>query len=84
MRPNRCWMLQRKNRFGLVTKEFKNGIDGFIQVVARDPTIVDASGRIPCPCAKCRNRYREKSFWVEKHLYDHKFVDGYINWTLHG
>lgn len=79
MRPNRNWMLHRKNHFGLVTEEFRNEIDGFIQVVTRDPTIVDASRCIPCPCANCRNCCREKLFWMEKHLYDHKFVDSYIN-----
>jgi len=77
MRPDRNWMLQRKDHFGLVTQEFRNGIDGFIQVATRDPRIAYASEHIPCTCAKCRNHYREKSFWVEKHLNDHEC--GWLN-----
>ena len=84
MRPDRGWMLRRKDQFGSVTEEFRNGIDGFIQVAKRDPKFADVTGRIPCPCGKCRNRYWDISFNVEKHLYHHGFMDGYTNWTLHG
>ena len=84
MRPNRTWMLQRKDQFGMISGEFRDGVDDFIRIATRDPTIPDVTGRIPCPCTRCRNRYWETSFNVEKHLYHHGFVDGYVNWTLHG
>lgn len=47
MRPNQSWMLRRNDHFGLVIEELKNGIDGFIQVATRDPTIVDVSVYVP-------------------------------------
>lgn len=70
-------MLRRKDRLGLVSEEYKNGVDDFIRVA-------NESGHIPSPCAKCRKRYRYETFCLEKHVYDHKFVDGYVNWTPHG
>ena len=79
MRHDQSWMLSRKNCFGLVSEEFINGVDGFIQVSIRDLIIVDIAWCILCPCAKCRNSYKNKPFSVEKHLYDHEFVDDYVN-----
>ena len=84
MRPDKGWMLRRKDQFGSIIEEFRNCVDGFIQVAKRDPKFADVTGRIPCPCGKCRNRYWDISFNVEKHLYHHGFMDGYTNWTLHG
>lgn len=55
-----------------------------IWVATIDLTIGDVLGRIPCPWEKCRNHYQETSFEVDKHLYHHGFVDGYVNWTFHG
>ncbi|XP_027933729.1 uncharacterized protein LOC114189213 [Vigna unguiculata] len=84
MRPNRTWMLQRNDQSGMISGEFRDGVDDFIRIATRDLTIPDVTGCIPCPCTRCRNRYWETSFNVEKHLYHHGFVDGYVNWTLHG
>ena len=46
MRPDRSWMLRRKDRFGLVSEEFTNGVDESIQVAKGDLVIADVSGRI--------------------------------------
>lgn len=84
MRPNRSWMIRRKDCTGQVTEEFKNGVDDFIKIATRDPTVADALSRIPCPCSKCKNCVTKEVFWVEKHLYQYGFMKDYINWTVHG
>jgi len=68
----------------MISGEFRDGVDDFIRIAIRYPTIPNVTRRIPCPCIRCRNRYWETSFNVEKHLYHHGFVAGYVNWTLHG
>jgi len=45
------------------------------ELLKGDLEVADELMHIPCPCAKCRNRYRDETFWVKKHLYDHRFVD---------
>ncbi|KAK2455713.1 hypothetical protein QL285_003139 [Trifolium repens] len=84
MRPDRSWMMRRKDNNGQVTEEFKNGVDDFIEIAKRQLGVVDVLGRIFCPCFKCKNCVREKPFWVEKHLYEHGFMENYLNWTIHG
>jgi len=84
MKPDRSWMMRRKDCNGQVTEEFKNGVDDFIKVAKRHSGVADALGRIFFPCSKCKNRVRENSFWVGKHLYEHGFMDYYLNWTVHG
>ncbi|RDX95700.1 hypothetical protein CR513_21742, partial [Mucuna pruriens] len=84
MRPDRSWMIRRKDCTGQVSEEFKNGVDDFIKIAKKDPTVVDALSRIPCPCSKCKNYVRKETFWVEKHLYQYGFMEDYINWTIHG
>jgi hypothetical protein len=84
MRPNRSWMKQRTNSTDQITEEFKNGVDEFIKISKRDPKVADVLGRIFCPCSKCKNSNRDKTFLVAKHLYKDGFMEGYTNWILHG
>lgn len=79
MKPDRSWMMRRKDCNGQVTEEFKNEVDDFIKVAKRHSGVADALGRIFCPCSKCKNRIRENSFWVGKHLYEHGFMEDYLN-----
>jgi len=37
-------MLQRKDRSGMISDEFRNGVDDFIWITTRDPTIADVTG----------------------------------------
>ncbi|RYR08600.1 hypothetical protein Ahy_B05g076350 [Arachis hypogaea] len=67
-----------------LTKEFKKGIVEFIDFVERNPTVIDSLSHILCPFTKCKNRIRDEIFWIEKHLCDRGFIEGYINWTAHG
>jgi len=34
-------MLQRKDPSGMISEEFRNGVDDFIRIATRDPTNVD-------------------------------------------
>jgi hypothetical protein len=67
MRPGQSWMMRRKDCNNQVTEEFKNEIGDFIMVAKSHSGIADALGCIFCPCSKCKNYVREKSFWIEKH-----------------
>jgi hypothetical protein len=71
-------MMRRKDNNGQVTEEFKNGVDDFIEIAKRQLGVADVLGRIFCPCFKCKNCVREKPFWVEKHLYEHGFMENYL------
>ena len=51
MRPDRSWILRRKDHTGRVSEEFQNGVDDFLNIARGDPTTADILGRIPCPCA---------------------------------
>ncbi|KAK7274183.1 hypothetical protein RIF29_15262 [Crotalaria pallida] len=48
MRTDRSWMLQRKDRTGIVREEFSNGVREFMNVVREHPSVSDRKGRIPC------------------------------------
>ncbi|KAK2420664.1 hypothetical protein QL285_031368 [Trifolium repens] len=52
MRPDRSWMMRRKDNNGQVTEEFKNGVDDFIKIAKRQLGVADVLGRIFCPCFK--------------------------------
>ncbi|RDX61224.1 hypothetical protein CR513_60565, partial [Mucuna pruriens] len=67
-------MIRRKDCIGQQVKNLR----------MKDPTIVDALNHIPCPCSKCKNCVRKKTFWVKEHLFQHQFMEDYINWTIHG
>ncbi|RDY06893.1 hypothetical protein CR513_09061, partial [Mucuna pruriens] len=84
MRPNRSWMIRRKDCTCEGSEEFQNGVDNFIKIAKKDPIVVDALSDIPYPCSKCKNYVRKETFWVEKHLYQNGFMKDYINWTVHG
>ncbi|KAK2442268.1 hypothetical protein QL285_013478 [Trifolium repens] len=49
MRPDRSWMMQRKDNNGQVTGEFKNGDDDFFKITKRQLGVADALGHIFCP-----------------------------------
>ncbi|RYR13333.1 hypothetical protein Ahy_B04g070386 isoform B [Arachis hypogaea] len=77
-------MSRRQDCTGYLSEKFKKGVVEFIDFVERNPTDIDSLGHILCPCTKCKNRLKDKIFWVEKHLCDRGFMEGYINWTAHG
>jgi hypothetical protein len=48
MRPDRSWMMRRKDSNGQVTEKFKNGVDDFIEIAKRQSGVADVLGRIFC------------------------------------
>ncbi|RYR22051.1 hypothetical protein Ahy_B03g067334 [Arachis hypogaea] len=78
MAPNRSWMSRRQDYTGHLSEKFKKGVVEFIDFVERNPTVIDSLGRILCPCTKCNNRLTDEIFWVEKHLCDHGFMEGFL------
>ncbi|MQM07290.1 hypothetical protein Taro_040123 [Colocasia esculenta] len=83
MSANREWMYRRivDNE---ISREFRDGIDEFIEFALRNVNIVDPQGRIRCPCALCKNNRFHDPYDVTRHLYTKGFVSGYMNWTVHG
>ena len=70
MRLDKGWVLRRKDQFRSITEEFRNVVDGFIQVAKRDLKFADVTWHTPCPCGKCRNRYWDISLqgsWTNRH-----------------
>ena len=69
----------------MVSVEFKNRVDRFIQFALRNPIkVVDCEGRIRCLCLVRKNLKWLTTWEVQRHLYKNEFVQGYTNWTCHG
>ena len=84
MSEDRSWMYRRIVD-QIVSVEFKNGVERFIQFALRNHNeAVDCEGRIRCPCSLCKNLKWVKTWEVQRHLYRKGFVEGYTNWTCHG
>ena len=58
------------------TTEFLNHAFSLSDVVENDT--------IKCPCAMCRNYFRQKRNTIELHLFKFGFREGYETWTEHG
>ncbi|KAF7811409.1 hypothetical protein G2W53_032385 [Senna tora] len=84
MRPDRSWILRRKEPSGRVSEEFMDEVDEFLKLVNEFPINKDSLGRILCPCGRCKNCVRKDEYTIERHLYYNGFVEGYLNWTIHG
>ncbi|KAF7802611.1 hypothetical protein G2W53_041722 [Senna tora] len=84
MRPDRSWILRRKEPSGRVSEEFMDGVEEFLKLVNEFPINKDSLGRILCPCGRCKNCVRKDEYTIERHLYYNGFVEGYLNWTIHG
>ncbi|KAF7823771.1 putative transposase, Ptta/En/Spm, plant [Senna tora] len=84
MRPDRSWILRRKEPSGRVSEEFMDGVDEFLKLVNEFPINKDSLGRILYPCGRCKNCVRKDEYTIERHLYYNGFVESYLNWTIHG
>ncbi|MQM14216.1 hypothetical protein Taro_047143 [Colocasia esculenta] len=70
---------------GVVTEEFKDGVDSFIQFALSNSSVaVDPMGNIRCPCSACKNRKWISTWDVQHHLYTRGFVAHYELWSSHG
>ena len=50
----RSWMYAHKDSAGRVTNEFLNGAETFMYQ-ARNTSLTQKTGKIFCPCHKCKN-----------------------------
>ncbi|XP_060958614.1 uncharacterized protein LOC115705102 isoform X2 [Cannabis sativa] len=57
------------------------GVQVFIEFASKH---TDSSGKILCPCVRCRNTRRHKLLTVETHIFDKGFESSYQKWIWHG
>ena len=63
---------------------YKDGLRAFIQYADVNPRRLE-SGRLYCPCCRCRNaKMVDSSDIVHKHLLQSGFDDKYKYWDFHG
>nr|GMC80174.1 uncharacterized protein LOC109166492 [Ipomoea batatas] len=84
MSSNRHWMYTRM-RNGLLTKEFLDGLETFIQYATSQHSWMDGE-RIKCPCnqRRCQNIKFLDVPSVKYHLAKYGFVSDYYVWRFHG
>ncbi|XP_012832690.1 PREDICTED: uncharacterized protein LOC105953559 [Erythranthe guttata] len=70
------WMSKRRS-----TKEDENGLNQFLDMAFAK---VSLSGKIICPCKRCRNGKGVIREIAEEHLLVDGFMKGYTNWVAHG
>lgn len=83
IRENRSWMYNRlmPGRKGY-TDAFVNGVDEFVSFACQEADL--SSGKIRCPCSKCKNLKFLDTEEVKVHLYRKGFIPNYWYWTCHG
>ncbi|XP_020878682.1 uncharacterized protein LOC110227712 isoform X2 [Arabidopsis lyrata subsp. lyrata] len=79
----RAWMYQHKDSNGMVTSEFVDGLEEFLEN-GNQMSLTQESGEIPCPCRKCKNGKHFSVRVVGKHLYNRGFIPNYYVWFWHG
>ena len=60
-----------------------NGLRQFLSF-AQMQEITKESGRMVCPCRKCKNQIMHHVDTVNRHLHGRGFVPGYNVWCFHG
>ena len=79
----RSWMYLHKDSDGRVTNAFLNGLETFMHQAGCTP-ITQESGKMFCPCSKCKNSKFARSETVWNHLENIGFTPQYYIWYQHG
>ena len=79
----RSWMYLHKDSDGRVTNAFLSGLETFMHQAGCTP-ITQESGKMFCPCRKCKNSKFARSETVWKHLVNRGFTPQYYIWYQHG
>ena len=79
----RSWMYSHKDSAGRVTETFLRGLETFMQQAGSTP-LTQESGKMFCPCRKCKNSKFALSETVWKHLVNRGFTPHYYIWYQHG
>ncbi|XP_038680928.1 uncharacterized protein LOC119981859 [Tripterygium wilfordii] len=85
MPESRKWMYNRigPNRVG-ITEEFLKGVEDFIEFACQSSSDFQNTGKIRCPCVRCKcTRYHGLDD-IRMHLYQKSFQPRYHYWTSHG
>lgn len=77
---NKSWMCLG-DKLDRDYKTYAYGVKGFIDFAKGN---ADSSGRIRCPCRKCKHLSNHTLNLVEDHLYVNGIDQGYKEWVLHG
>uniref|UniRef100_A0A1J3HIY2 Transposase-associated domain-containing protein n=1 Tax=Noccaea caerulescens TaxID=107243 RepID=A0A1J3HIY2_NOCCA len=81
----REWMYNRQDSDGLLRKEFRDGLEGFMyQASTLQITIESGNKYMYCPCPKCMNRKFLLFSRVWSHLLNRGFMQNYYIWYCHG
>lgn len=80
----REWMYNRKDSDGLLRKEFRDGLKGFMyQAVTLQITIESGNKNMYCLCPKCMIRKLMLISRVWSHLLNIRFMPNYYIWYCH-
>uniref|UniRef100_A0A1J3EA53 Transposase-associated domain-containing protein n=1 Tax=Noccaea caerulescens TaxID=107243 RepID=A0A1J3EA53_NOCCA len=80
----RSWMYNQKDpETGEVTQEFFEGLQGFFNQASNQPEALQ-TGKIFCPCQKCRNKKYVAIDTSKAHVYNRGFQPNYYVWYFHG
>ena len=66
-----------------VNPVFKNSVEEFLRFALSKTHLVQ-SGKLRCPCTRCKNRKFMQEDKVRLHLWRFGFVADYFVWTSHG
>ncbi|XP_028753509.1 uncharacterized protein LOC114713090 [Neltuma alba] len=81
---SRRWMYNRIDpSTKWVTVDFERGVEEFLAYAFRSP-YTQQSGKLRCPCVKCRCRPYLILDEVKTHIYKYGYMPKYYIWTNHG
>ncbi|KAL1205530.1 hypothetical protein V5N11_026714 [Cardamine amara subsp. amara] len=83
VRRERRWMYKHKDSDGNVTQDFINGLEIFMYQAGQTPLTIE-TGKMFCPCRKCKNTRFVHSETVWRHLLNRGFTGHYYIWFQHG
>ena len=64
-----------------LSQQYIDGVNSFLTFAM---TVVDRSGKIPCPCIDCLNCYQQSANIVQIHLLHRGIMQDYTKWYYHG
>jgi len=81
---SRQWMYRRINpATNEISQDFIDGLRDFMDFVSMQP-ICQESGKMYCPCPRCKNLKFISQEIACKHLFSRGFVENYFVWFMHG
>ena len=84
MRQDRLWMYEGRVINGLLSSEFIDNVEKFINFITSHPECISRS-KIKCPCIKfkCRNQCFHNLNTVRLYILKNEIIANYWNWIYH-